>query len=73
MASLAQSLHALKVLRYHGVNDDALKVVYKSVVLANLAYCMRLLQCMVGVHDIVQQRANISDRATRCSTQSIRS
>ena len=32
----AQSLHALKVLRCHGMNDDALKIVYKSVVFAKL-------------------------------------
>jgi len=34
----ARSLHALKVLCRHGVNDDTLKVVYKSVVLAKLLY-----------------------------------
>jgi len=32
----AQSLHALKILRCHGMNSDVLKTVYKSVVLAKL-------------------------------------
>jgi len=34
----AQSLHALKIMRCHGMNSDALKTVYKSVVLAKLLY-----------------------------------
>jgi len=34
----AQSLHALKIIRCHGMNSDALKPVYKSVVLAKLLY-----------------------------------
>jgi len=33
-----QSLHALKIMRCHGMNSDALKTVYKSVVLAKLIY-----------------------------------
>ena len=40
MTSLAagQSLHALKVLRSHGMNDDSLRDIYKAVVLAKLFY-----------------------------------
>jgi len=34
----AQSLHALKIMRCHGMNSDALKMVYKLVVLAKLLY-----------------------------------
>jgi len=34
----AQSLHTLKIMRCHGMNSDALKTVYKSVVLAKLLY-----------------------------------
>ena len=33
-----QSLHALKIMRCHGMSSDALKTVYKSVVLVKLLY-----------------------------------
>ena len=31
-----QSLHAIKVLRSHGMNDDSLRDIYKAVVLAKM-------------------------------------
>ena len=34
----AQSLHALKLLRSHGMSDDSLRLVYKAVVLSKLLY-----------------------------------
>jgi len=34
IGSYGQSLHALKVLRSHGMNDDSLRDIYKAVVLA---------------------------------------
>ena len=34
----AQSLHVIRVLRRHGMNDQALQAVYRSVVLAKLVY-----------------------------------
>jgi len=34
----AQSLHGLKLLRHHGMIDDSLRLVYKSVVLSKLLY-----------------------------------
>jgi len=34
----AQSLHALKLLRCHGVSDDSLTHIYKAVLLAKLLY-----------------------------------
>ena len=34
----AQSLHVINVLRRHGMNDQALQAVYRSVVLAKLLY-----------------------------------
>jgi len=34
----AQSLHVIRVLRRHGMNDQALQAVYRSVVLAKLLY-----------------------------------
>ena len=34
----AQSLHALKLLRHHGMSDDSLRHVYKAVVLSKLLY-----------------------------------
>ena len=34
----AQSLHALKLLRCHGMRDDSLRHVYKAVVLSKLLY-----------------------------------
>ena len=33
-----QSLYAIKVLCCHGMNEEELRLVYKSVVLANLMY-----------------------------------
>jgi len=33
-----QSLHALKLLRCHGMSDDSLRLVYKAVVLSKLLY-----------------------------------
>ena len=42
----AQSLHVINVLRRHGVNDQALQAVYRSVVLAKLAL---RVQCLVGL------------------------
>ena len=38
ISKCAQSMHALKILRSHGMNSDALKVIYKSVVLTKLLY-----------------------------------
>ena len=34
----AQSLHVINVLRRHGMNDQALQAVYRSIVLAKLLY-----------------------------------
>ena len=34
----AQSLHALKLLRQHGMSEDSLRHVYKAVVLSKLLY-----------------------------------
>ena len=34
----AQSLHVINVLRHHGMNDQALQAVCRSVVLAKLLY-----------------------------------
>jgi len=34
----AQSIHAVRTLRSHGMNDEALQVIYKSVVLQKLLY-----------------------------------
>jgi len=34
----AQSLHVIRVLRRHGMNDQALQAIYRSVVLAKLLY-----------------------------------
>ena len=38
ISKCAQSMHALKILRSHGMSSDALKVIYKSVVLTKLLY-----------------------------------
>jgi len=34
----AQCLHTLQLLRYHGMSDDSLRHIYKTVVLAKLLY-----------------------------------
>ena len=36
----AQSLHALKILRSHGMCHDALKVIYKAVVIAKILHAI---------------------------------
>ena len=36
----AQSLHALKILRSHGMCDDALNVIYKAVVIATVLHAI---------------------------------
>ena len=36
----AQSLHALKILRNHGMSDDALNVIYKAVVIARVLHAI---------------------------------
>ena len=38
ISKCAQSLHALKLLRHHGMSDDSLRLVYKSIVLSKLLY-----------------------------------
>jgi len=38
ISKCAQSMHALKMLQSHGMSSDALKVIYKSVVLTKLLY-----------------------------------
>jgi len=38
IASCAQTFHALRVLRSHGLNKDALRGVFKAVVIAKLTY-----------------------------------
>ena len=38
MFKCAQSLHVIRVLRRHGMNDQAVQAVYRSVVLAKLLY-----------------------------------
>jgi len=38
ISKCSQSLYALKVLRCHGMNDEALRQVYKAVVIAKLLY-----------------------------------
>jgi len=34
----AQTLHVIRMLRQHGMNDQALQAIYRSVVLAKLLY-----------------------------------
>jgi len=38
ISKCSQSLYALKVQRCHGMNDEALRQVYKAVVIAKLLY-----------------------------------
>jgi hypothetical protein len=38
ISSAAQTLHALRVLRSHGLNDAALQMVYRAVVVSKLPY-----------------------------------
>jgi len=38
VSACAPTLHALRVLRSHGMNDAALQTIYKAVVVAKLTY-----------------------------------
>ena len=38
IASCAQSVHALRILRSHGLLDDSIYVIYRAVVIAKLTY-----------------------------------
>jgi len=56
----AQSLHALKLLHYHGMNDDLLSHVYKAVILSNLLYASPAWSGFISVAD--KQRLEASRR-----------
>ena len=45
ISKCAQSMHALKILRSHSMSSDALKVIYKSVVLTKLLRAMPQRLC----------------------------
>ena len=63
----AQSLHALKLLRHHGMSDDSLRHVYKAVVLSKLLYASLVGDCMI--HDIWEANLclGLSPRAHPCT------
>jgi len=48
----AQSLHALKVLRCHGMTDDALMIILKSVVIAKILQSPHIVEESVVGHII---------------------
>ena len=49
ISSAAQTLHALRVLRGHGMDDAALQMVVRAVVVSKL-HAVRFV-CVVGVFD----------------------
>ena len=38
ISSCAQSLHAIRVLRYHGMCNSALRTIYRSVIISKLLH-----------------------------------
>jgi len=51
IASCAQTFHALRVLRAHGLNKDALEGVFKAVVIAKLTYASPAWWGFTTAHD----------------------
>ena len=70
IASSAQMLHFLRVLRAHGLNNGALDGVFKAVVIAKLMYACPAWWGFTTAHDRQKMEAVI-DRGVRfgfCST-----
>jgi len=70
IASSAQTFHALRVLRAHGLNKDALDGVFKAVVIARLTYACPSWCGFTTDHDR-QKMESIIRRGVRfgfCST-----
>ena len=70
LSRCAQSLHALKIMRCHGINSDALKTVYKSVVLAKLLYASPAWWGFATSSDKGRIEANVR-RAVRLNAQPV--
>jgi len=51
IAACAQTFHALRVLRAHGLNKDALEGVFKAVVIAKLTYASPAWWGFTTAHD----------------------
>jgi len=51
IASCGQTFHALRVLRSHGLNKDALEGVFKAVVIAKLTYASPAWRGFTTAHD----------------------
>jgi len=51
IASCAQTFHALRVLRAHGLKKDALEAVFKAVVIAKLTYASPAWWGFTTAHD----------------------
>jgi len=59
IASTAQTFHALRVLRAHGLNKDALEGVFKAVVIAKLTYACPAWWGFTTTHDRQKMEAVI--------------
>jgi len=69
IASIAQTLYALKLLRAHGLCDTAIQAVFRSVVLARFLYDSPAWWGFAGVQDRqkVEGFLRSSTRARFCS------
>jgi len=70
IASCAQLLYALHVLRAHGLCDSALQTIYHSVVIAKLCYASSAWEGFANATDLnkIQSFINKSERAGYCSS-----
>jgi hypothetical protein len=65
ISNCAQTLYALRVLRSHGLNDEALQTVYRSVVVAKLLYASTAWSGFINATD--RQRVDaFLRRSKRC-------
>ena len=69
IASCAQVLYALRVLRAHGLCDSALHTIYRSVVVAKLLYASSAWEGFANATDLnkIQSFINKSKRNGYCS------
>ena len=66
IGSCAQTMYALKVLRAHGMDDAALQIVYRSVVIAKLQYLSSAWLGFTNTSDPQRVDASIRHSARIC-------
>ena len=67
LAACAQTLFALRILRHHGLPDDAIHVVFQAAVAGKRSYASPA--CMVGVFKCVGSRPLRNIPLSSCKAQ----